>query len=80
MAEIQVERNLKGRLRAYWLGSCVCMAGFLFGYDRLATPRSCTVPTSADYLIAVVLSEVSSRSLPSSVTMTPLRTRPEYRL
>lgn len=23
----------KGRLRAYWLGSVVCMGGFLFGYD-----------------------------------------------
>lgn len=23
----------KGMLRAYWLGTCVCMAGFLFGYD-----------------------------------------------
>lgn len=23
----------KGRMRAYWLGSVVCMGGFLFGYD-----------------------------------------------
>lgn len=28
------QTNAKGRLRAYWLGTIVCMAGFLFGYDR----------------------------------------------
>lgn len=22
-----------GKIRAYWLGSVVCMGGFLFGYD-----------------------------------------------
>lgn len=22
-----------GKLRAYWLGCVVCLAGFLFGYD-----------------------------------------------
>lgn len=22
-----------GRIRAYWLGSVVCLGGFLFGYD-----------------------------------------------
>lgn len=25
--------NNMGRIRAYWLGSVVCMGGFLFGYD-----------------------------------------------
>ncbi|CAM1507519.1 Fc.00g071600.m01.CDS01 [Cosmosporella sp. VM-42] len=29
----EMHDSAKGRLRAYWLGSVVCMGGFLFGYD-----------------------------------------------
>ncbi|KAI1813442.1 general substrate transporter [Poronia punctata] len=30
---IEMNRPLLGKVRAYWLGSVVCIGGFLFGYD-----------------------------------------------
>lgn len=41
----------KGIIRAYWLGTVVCMGGFLFGYDSGIIgmhPRYCVVYLSND--------------------------------
>jgi hypothetical protein len=32
-AKMQQKYTTLGTVRAYWLGSVVCMGGFLFGYD-----------------------------------------------
>ncbi|KAI1205517.1 uncharacterized protein F4807DRAFT_442881 [Annulohypoxylon truncatum] len=30
---VNMKGTTLGKIRAYWLGSVVCMGGFLFGYD-----------------------------------------------
>lgn len=45
MARSKVERNTLGNLRVYWLGTCVCMAGFLFGYDSGIVGGVLTLPS-----------------------------------
>lgn len=54
MAGIEVEHSRKGKLRAYWLGACVCMAGFLFGYDRYDFPAFETAGSMSDSASIVV--------------------------
>lgn len=39
---LEMKGTKLGAVRAYWLGTVVCMAGFLFGYDSGIVGKSST--------------------------------------